>query len=48
MTITTMTVPVIAGTEAELEEDDAPVMADDCITMKIKCYLLVVCTTQLK
>ena len=45
--ITTVTAPVIAGTEAKLE-DDAPVMADDCITMKIKCYLLVVCTTQSK
>ena len=46
--ITTVTAPVIAGTEAKLEEDDAPVMADDCITMKIKCYLLVIRTTQSK
>ena len=39
---TMMTVPVTAGTEeeAELEEEDAPVMADDCITIKFNCYLL--------
>ena len=36
MTVTTMTVPVIAGTEAELEEDDAPVMADGCIAVKLR------------
>ena len=37
---TLMTVPVTAGTEVELEEDDAPVMADDCISIKFNCYLL--------
>ena len=32
-----MMVPVIAGIEDELEDNDDPVAADNCITIRITC-----------
>ena len=43
MNTTEMTVPVIAGIEDELEDNDDPVAADICITMRITCHSLAVC-----
>ena len=42
MMTTAMTIPVIVGSEVELEDDDDddPTMADDCITRRIKCHQL--------
>ena len=35
---TAATLPAIAGTGDELEEDDEPFIGDDCITIRIICY----------
>ena len=37
MNTTAMIVPVIAGIEDGLEDNDDPVAADDCITIRITC-----------
>ena len=40
MITTAMTIPVIVGSEVELEDDDDPAVEDDCITKRIKCHQL--------